>query len=64
MTITIQERVASLKVLHGSLRAAARASGVDVGYLRRLWIGEKSNPSDETLEKIGLQKRVIYVLRQ
>lgn len=45
---------------HGSLRAAAKALDVDHGYLSRLKNGDKSNPSDELLAKLGLERLVIY----
>lgn len=44
---------------HGSLRAAAKALGIDAGYLSRLKTGEKVNPSDEVLSALGLE-RVTY----
>ena len=46
--------------VHGSLRAAAKALDVDHGYLSRLKNGDKSNPSDELLAKLGLERLVIY----
>ena len=61
--LALAERVKSLETLHGGLRSAARATGIDVGYLKRLRDGDKTNPSDETLDKLGLKKEVIYVLK-
>jgi len=61
--LTLAERVKSLETLHGGLRSAARATNIDVGYLKRLRDGDKTNPSDETLDKLGLKKEVIYVLK-
>lgn len=60
---TLAERVRHLEIEHGGLRAAARATGVDAGYLKRLRDGEKTNPSTATLAKLGLRKEVIYVLQ-
>ena len=53
-------RMAELE--HGSLRAAARALGVDAGYLFRLKSGKKSNPSEALLTKLHL-KRVTILQR-
>ena len=61
--MTLQERIAELTRLHGGLRAAALACDIDVGYFKRLRDGEKVNPSESTLIKLGLEKMVIYVLR-
>ena len=44
---------------HGSLRAAAKALGIDPGYLSRLKSGEKINPSAEILKALGLE-RITY----
>lgn len=60
---TLSDRVSALETQHGGLRAAARATGIDAGYLKRLRDGEKTNPSGETLRKLGLRKEVIYVLQ-
>ena len=60
---TLSERVRHLEHEHGGLRPAARAIGVDSGYLKRLRDGEKVNPSDETLTRLGLKREVIYVLK-
>ncbi len=58
----IADRVRILEVQHGGLRAAAKKIGIDAGYLKRLRDEEKTNPSNETLRKLGLRKEVIYVL--
>lgn len=60
---TLSGRVRMLEAQYGGLRAAARATGIDAGYLKRLRDGEKTNPSDATLAKLGLKKEVIYVLQ-
>ena len=54
-------RIAVLETEHGGLRAAARVIGCDPAYLLRLRDGEKSNPSDAMLKKLGLKKMVTYV---
>lgn len=45
---------------HGSLRAAAKALGIDPGYLSRLKSGEKINPSAEVLKVLGLERITYY----
>ena len=52
--LTLNKRIQQLVKKHGGLRAAARAIQVDPAYLTRLGKGEKSNPSAETLRKLGL----------
>lgn len=61
--VSIKQRVADLELLHGGLRAAASACGIDASYLQRLKTGEKKNPSDAVLSKLGLERRIIYVLK-
>lgn len=58
--MTLQQRVQQLIREHGTLRAASRAVCIDVGYLSRLEHGEKSNPSDDILARLGLVKVVTY----
>ena len=42
--MTLQDRIDELVQQHGSLRAVARVTEIDVGYLSRLRTGEKVNP--------------------
>lgn len=44
-----------------SLRHMADQLGIDAGYLSRLRSGEKTEPSDEVLRKLGLRRVVYYV---
>jgi hypothetical protein len=60
MTITISQRGKELIERHGGLRAAARVLEVDASYLSRLKSGEKDDPSDSMVRKLGLQRTVIY----
>lgn len=62
--MSLKGRVRYLERMHGGLRAAARATGIDPAYLLRLRNGEKVNPSAATLEKLGLRKEVTYVLQR
>ncbi|RZZ85670.1 hypothetical protein [Pseudoxanthomonas winnipegensis] len=57
---TLEEHIALRAAVSGSLRAYANSLGIDVGYLSRLASGEKDNPSEEVLEKLGLRKIVVY----
>jgi hypothetical protein len=58
--MTLSERVAELIAQHGSLRAAARVLECDPGYLSRLASGEKSDPGDTLLRRMGLRQIVTY----
>lgn len=59
-TIDLQAAVKALIARHGGTRIAARALGVNYAYLSRLSTGQKSNPTDATLRKLGLKKVVTY----
>ena len=50
----IKIRIEALVTKHGSYRAAGEAVGIDHAYLQRLWEGEKTNPSEAVLQKLGL----------
>ena len=56
----LQNRIYELSEQHGSMRAAARVLQVDHVYLWRLAWGEKDNPSDAMLRKLGLRRVVTY----
>lgn len=56
----LQQHIDELIAKHGGLRAAARATGIDVGYLWRIRVGEKRNPQEKTLKKLGLERSVLY----
>ena len=51
----IQKAAARLIKRHGGIRPAARASGIDPGYLYRLRHGQKTCPGAETLAALGLR---------
>ena len=58
--MTLQERIDELVTQHGSLRAVARVTEIDVGYLSRLRAGEKVNPEKAKLRRLGLRRVVHY----
>lgn len=58
--MTLAERISELVEQHGSIRAAARVLQMDHAYLYRLASGEKTEPSDDVLRKLGLRKAVTY----
>ena len=58
--MTLQSRVLDLIVIHGSLRAAARAAKVDAAYLHRLRYGHKTSPSAAVLRRLGLRRVVTF----
>lgn len=59
--MSIREHILELETQHGGLRATARVLRCDAAYLLRLREGEKTNPSDALLRKLGLKKVVTYV---
>lgn len=60
--MTLAERIGFLEMECGSLRRAGEITGVDPAYLSRLKRGEKDAPSEETLRKLGLVRRVGYAI--
>lgn len=59
-TAPVMHRIEEAEQKHGGLRAAARALGIDPGYLFRLKNAEKMNPSDEVLSALGLERVTFY----
>lgn len=53
-------RLNALEEKHGSLRAVGRVLKIDPGYLSRMKSGEKLNPSDDVLRKLGLRRFVQF----
>ena len=58
--MTLQDRIDELVAQHGSLRAVARVTEIDAGYLSRLRTGEKVNPEKDKLRRLGLRRVVSY----
>lgn len=58
--MTLADRINELVEQHGSLRATARVLQVDVGYLSRLRSGEKDDPAEILLRRMGLSRIVSY----
>ena len=58
--MTLQDRIDELVAQHGSLRAVARVTEIDVGYLSRLRAGEKANPEKDKLRRLDLRRVVSY----
>jgi hypothetical protein len=56
----LQRRIWELVDRHISMRATARVLKVDHAYLSRLATGEKDNPSDALLRKLGIRRIVTY----
>ena len=59
--VLLSSRIEELEDKYGGLRAAARALRSKPSYLSRLKSGERTNPSDAVLKKLGLKKVVFYV---
>lgn len=64
MTTTIPRRVKALVKQHGSLRAAARVAKLSAPYLMRLRDGDKEDPSDDVLRRLGLRREVRFHVRR
>jgi len=45
---------------HGGVRRCARVTGIDKAYLSRMMNGSKVNPSEKVLQKLGLEKVMVY----
>ena len=57
----IQAAAERLKVKHGSWRKAGSATGINYAYLHRLAKGEKTDPSDDVLAILGLERRETFM---
>ena len=62
--MTLADRIDELVAQHGGLRAAARVLQMDPSYLLRLHSGEKTNPHESTLRRLGLRRVVSYERRK
>ena len=51
--MTLQDRIDELVAQHGSLRAVARVTEIDVGYLSRLRAYANVNPGRDKLRRSG-----------
>jgi len=60
--MTLQDRIDELVAQHGSLRAVARVTEIDVGYLSRLRAYANVNPGRDKLRRLGLRRVVAYEL--
>jgi transcriptional regulator with XRE-family HTH domain len=60
VAVTLAERIDELVAQHGSLRAVARVTEIDAGYLSRLRAGEKVNPEKDKLRRLGLRRVVTF----
>lgn len=58
--VTLEEAVRKVVDLHGGVRAAERATGVDKSFISRLMSGKKVAPSAETLAALGLRAVPLY----
>lgn len=57
----IQQAAERLIKKHGSLRKAEAATGINYAYLQRLAKAERSEPSDEVLAILGLERHITFV---
>jgi len=64
MKITLQQLVGLAIAEHGGLQNAAKATGIDVGYLSRLHTGNKTNPSVNTIKRLGAREIRLYEIKR
>lgn len=57
---SLQEAVQIQIKAFGGLRAMSRAVDISPGYLSRMARGDRVDPSEETLSKLGLERLVFY----
>lgn len=62
--LTLAEALQNVVDQHGGIRAAARETGVDKAFISRLLRGLKTAPSNETLNKLGLEAVPLYVVKR
>ncbi len=60
MNPNLKRRLTMLINEHGSMRAAASAMKIDPSYFYRLFKGEKKQPSESALKKLGLVQVIDY----
>lgn len=58
--VTLRQRIDELVAIHGTLRATARVLMTDAAYLHRLRAGEKTEPGDPLLRRMGLREVRMY----
>lgn len=58
--VTLRQRIDELVAQHGTLRAVARVLMTDAAYLHRLRTGEKTEPGDPLLRRMGLREVRMY----
>jgi hypothetical protein len=61
---SLRRRIDELVKKHGGFRPAARALKLGPQYLWRLWAGEKDNPSDAVMRKLGVYRVVTYYAKR
>lgn len=62
--MTLQQAIEVVIKKHGGLRKAAQSTKTDVGYLCNMRKGRKTNPDDIHLERMGIERIVIYRMRK
>jgi len=62
--VSLPERIKYFVERYGGLRASAAILDIDPGYLSRMRNSVKMNPSDIVLDKLGLERRTMFVLKE
>lgn len=64
MALTLSQAVERLIKKYGGVRALARASGVDPGYISKLREGRMTNPSEHVLFALGIMRKTTYSIQR
>lgn len=58
---TLQEAVKARIKAQKGLRSLSRRLNISPSYISKMATGKRVDPTDETLEKLGLVRKVVYV---
>ncbi len=59
----LTQRIKDLETKYGGLRALARHIGFSASYLLRLREGWYDKPSKKILDKLGVERKILYVVK-
>ena len=62
--LTLEEHLTQLEEKYGTIQNAAEHFGLTPSYWYKLRIGDKRNPSQKILDKLGLHEIRIYKLKK
>jgi hypothetical protein len=62
--LTLEEHLTNMEAKHGTIQRAADHFGITPTYWYKLRTGDKTNPSQKILDKLGLSEIRIYKLKK